>query len=337
MARILVHTVSQNRTERHSVSLFTSVGYNNYMITTLTGANDFARTHALNHMVATFVAEHGEFALERLDGEEASSDQMRASLESLPFLTPRKLVVLREPGKQKAFSENVSDILKATTDTTDVIIVEPKLDKRLTYYKTLKKETAFQEFPELDAKGLSAWAMQYAQEQGGSLSSRDASLLIDRIGVNQQMAQHELDKLLAYDNKITAQTIELLTDRLPQSTVFELLDAAFAGKQEQAMALYKEQRALKVEPQAILAMLAWQLHILAIVKAGAPRPVDDIAKAAKLNPFVVRKSQGLVRNLTMARLKQLVAELLELDTRFKRSPIDADDALQLFLLKLSSR
>lgn len=307
------------------------------MITTLTGANDFARTQALHNRVATFVAEHGEFALERLDGEETNAEQMRAALESLPFLTPTKLVVLREPSKQKTFTENISDILKATTETTDVIIVEPKLDKRQTYYKTLKKDTDFQDFPELDGNGLARWAIQYTKEQGGTLNPIDAKALIDRIGANQQMAQQELNKLLAYDAKITAQTIELLTERLPQSTVFELLDASFAGNQQRAMSLYKEQRALKVEPQAILAMLAWQLHILVVVKAGAPRPVDEIAKAAKLNPFVVRKSQGLVRKLTLTRLKQLVADLLELDTRLKRSAIDADEAMQLFLFKLSAK
>lgn len=306
------------------------------MITTLTGANDFARTQALRKRVDAFVAEHGEFALERLDGEEASAEQMRAALESLPFLTPAKLVVLREPSKQKSFTENISDILKATTETTDVLIVEPKLDKRQTYYKTLKKDTDFQDFPELDGNGLARWAVQYAKERGGSLSSQDAKTLIDRIGINQQMAQQELEKLLAYDAKIAVQTIELLTERLPQSTVFELLDAAFAGNQQRAMSLYKEQRALKVEPQAILAMLAWQLHILVVVKAGSPRSVDEIAKAAKLNPFVVRKSQGLVRKLTLTHLKQLVADLLELDTRLKRSSIDADEAMQLFLFKLSA-
>lgn len=307
------------------------------MITTLTGANDFARMQVLHERVTAFIAEHGEYALERLDGEETSAEQMRAALESLPFLTPKKLVVLREPSKQKPFTENISDILKATTETTDVIIVEPKLDKRQTYYKTLKKDTDFQDFPELDGNGLAKWAVQYVKEQGGSLSLPDAKMLVDRLGPNQQMMQQELNKLLAYDASITAQTIELLTERLPQSTVFELLDAAFAGNQHKAMSLYKEQRALKVEPQAILAMLAWQLHILVVVKAGAPRLTDEIAKATKLNPFVVRKSQGLVRNLTLSRLKQLVADLLELDTRLKRSSIDADEAMQLFLFKLSSK
>lgn len=306
------------------------------MIYTLSGANSFALKAELDKLVRAFVQEHGEFALERLDGEEASIDAMRASIESLPFLTPRKLVVLREPSRQKAFTEAISDILAAVSDSTDLIIFEPKLDKRLSYYKTLKKETDFRDFPELDANGLAQWATMYVQERKGKLSPAQARMLVDRNGPNQQMLQNELDKLLAFDLNITQASVEALVDRLPQSTVFELLDAAFAGKAKRAMQLYYEQRALKVEPQAIIAMLAWQLHILVVVKAAGNKPAPDVAKAAKLNPFVARKSQGLVKTVPMSRLKQLVHELLQLDIRLKRTSIDADDAVQLYLLKLAS-
>jgi DNA polymerase III subunit delta len=306
------------------------------MIITLTGANDFLRTRQLAELVRDFVAEHTDMGLERLDGEEASVDRMRESLQSLPFLTARKMVVLREPGKQKAFADAIDDILQELPETTDTIIVEPKLDKRLSYYKTLKKQTDFRESSPLDASGLSQWALGYAKEQGGSLSSADARLLVDRVGANQQSLQQELDKLLMYEPKITRASIELLTERLPQSTVFELLDAAFAGNTARAMALYREQRALKVEPQAILAMLAWQLHVLAVIKSGTPRAADDIARVAKLNPYVVRKSQGLVRSLSLLRLKQLIHDLLELDIRLKRVAIDADEAMQLYLLNLGT-
>src|ERR1700742_2933571 len=100
------------------------------MVVTLTGTNDFARQTALSKLVNDFIAEHTDMAVERLDGEEATADRMRESAASLPFLTPRKLVVLREPGKQKAFAEHIGDVLKDVADTTDLVLVEPKLDKR---------------------------------------------------------------------------------------------------------------------------------------------------------------------------------------------------------------
>jgi DNA polymerase-3 subunit delta len=307
------------------------------MITTLTGANDFLRKRELGKLVRGFVAEHGDLALERLDGEEASAARMRDALQSLPFLSPRKMVVLYTPGKQKAWADHIGDTLKDVPETTDVIIVEPKLDKRLSYYKTLKKETDFREFGELDAGGLAQWAAAYAKEQGGTLSAADARLLIDRVGPNQQLLASEIDKLLAYNPAVTRQSIELLTDPMPQSTVFELLDAAFSGNTKRALELYQEQRALKVEPQAIIAMLAWQLHVLATVKSAGSRATDDIAKTAKLNPYVVRKTQNLARNLALEQIKQMVANLLKIDRQLKTTPTNPDEALQLYLLKLANR
>lgn len=293
------------------------------------------RKAELKKLVAGFVAAHTDMAVERFDGDESDPVAMRGSVTSLPFLTERKLVVLNEPGKQKIFAENIDEILKEVADTTDLVIIEPKLDKRLSYYKTLKKATDFREFSEMDANGLARWAVDYAKGQGGSLSPSDARLLIDRIGPNQQLLSSELGKLLAYDPNITKTSIELLTEKAPEGTVFELLDAAFSGNTKHAMDMYKEQRALKVEPQAIIAMLAWQLHVLALVKTADGRSADDIARQAKINPFVVRKTQGLARNLTLPRLREMIRELLELDIRLKTVTIDADEALQLYLIKLS--
>ncbi len=304
------------------------------MVVTITGTNDHLRRDALAALMAAFEAEHGAMAIERLDGEESTADRMRESILSLPFLSPRKLVVLREPGKQKGFSDTLADLLSGMPETTDLIIYEPKLDKRATYFKTLKKSTDYKEFGELDATSVAAWAVAYAKGQGGSLGLSDARTIIDRLGPSQQLLKSELDKVLAYNTVVTKQSIDLLVDPLPQSTVFELLDAAFQGNADRTFTLYQEQRALKVEPQAIIAMLAWQLHILAIVKAGEKHGPDTIAKETKLNPFVVRKSLGLARRLSFSRTKELIRKLLILDIQLKSTSIDADEALRLYLLEL---
>jgi DNA polymerase III delta subunit len=99
--------------------------------------------------------------------------------------------------------------------------------------------------------------------------------------------------------------------------------------------LYAEQRALKVEPAQIVAMLAWQLNILAIVKAAGSRGPEAVAKEAKLNPFVVQRSQSIARNLSLAQLKKLVSDLLKIDVATKRTNIDPDEALQHYLLAVA--
>lgn len=281
------------------------------------------------------MAEHGDMALERIDGEEAEYARMREAVQSLPFLVPRKLVVLRTPGANKEFAEKFEEFTGDVAETNDVVIVEPKLDKRLAYYKALKKLTEFKEFPVLDANGLVRFLVDYAKGQGSTISSSDARLLIDRVGLNQATLQHELDKLLDYDKKVSRESIELLTERTPQSTIFELLEAAFSGNGTRAMQLYREQRALKVEPQQILALVIWQLYVLALIKTARDRSADDIAREAKISPYVVRKSQNLARRMSMPQLKEYIRELREFDVRLKSEGVDADEVMQFYLLNLA--
>lgn len=304
------------------------------MTTILSGTNDFLRSRTLAQLVGEFVAQNGDLALEKLDGEDATTNQMLGALQSLPFLAPAKMVVLNRPGAQKNWAENIADILKQIPETTQAVIIEPKLDKRLGYYKTLKKQAGFKEFSDADAANLPRWASDYAKEQGAELTTADARILVDRVGADQQLLASEIEKLATYSAQINKEAIELLVEPMPRSTVFELLEAAFAGKTARALELYKEQRALKVEPQAIIAMLAWQLHVLAVIAVGDGQSADTIAKIAKLNPFVVRKSQNLARNLGLERIKTLVNDLLEVDLKSKSTNINADEALQLYLITI---
>ncbi len=306
------------------------------MVVTLSGENSFGLQRELRHIVDAFVAEHGDLALERLDGQEAETARTNEALTSLPFLSARKMVVLRAPGSNKQFAEQAEQLLGSLPETTDVIIVEPKLDKRLSYYKYLKSKTEFREFPELDQGGLANWLAAAAKDKHGSLAAADARYLVERVGQNQQLLASELEKLLLYNPKISRQSIDVLTDASPQSTIFQLLEAAFAGNTKRALALYAEQRALKIEPAQIVAMLAWQLHILAIIKTAAGRSTDQVAREAKINPYVLGKSQSVARSLSLAELKKLVSNLLAIDLKSKRASIDADEALQHYLLQLAS-
>lgn len=306
------------------------------MITTLTGANSFGWQAALGQQVDVFLKEHGDLALERLDGQEVSYERLHEALTSLPFLASKKLVVLRAPSTNKKFAEEIEHIVSEIPETTDVILVEPKLDKRLSYYKFLKKKTDFHEFPELDVNGLAQWLSDSAKIQNGSLGTADARYLVERVGASQQLLANELEKLLIYNPQITRQTIDLLTEPTPQSTIFQLLEAAFNGQRKQLLDLYKEQRALKVEPPQIIAMLAWQLHILAIIKTAGEKGAQTIASDARINPFVVQKSQAIARNLSLSELKKLISDLLKIDIASKRTSINTDEALQHYLLSLAA-
>lgn len=305
------------------------------MITTLTGSNIFAINQTAKMRVNDFVKNYGDLALEKLEGDETDLNKIRESLESLPFLSAKKMVVLKEPGVKKEFAESIEDLLSDLPDTTELIIAEPKIDKRTVYYKFLKNKTDFQEYNELAELELLRWIQKYASGLGGSISSADARYLLDRVGSDQYLLANEVAKLATYKDQINKESIDFLTSKAPKSTVFELLDASFSGNKKLLMQIYDEQRALRVEPQQILAMLAWQLNILAIL-ASAPAKSDmQIAKEAKLNPFVVQKSRRLMSRLGLEQIKELVSKLVQLDRESKTSSIDTDNALKAYLIAIS--
>lgn len=304
------------------------------MVTVLTGSNVFMLSQELKKLVNTFVAEHGDLALERLDGEEVSLDYIVDAVRSLPFLASHKLVVVRGLSAHKEAVDRLGELLSASEDSTDLIIYEPSIDKRSALFKRLKSLKGFKEFGELDEGALGRWLVETAKAEQASLSPVDASFLVQRIGANQQNLALELDKLITYDPAITRQTIELLTEPTPQSKIFDLLDAAFAGNTKRAIELYEDQRAQKVEPQQILAMLAWQLHVMAILAAAGTRSPEQVASDAKLSPFVVRKSRNLVKNLGLGEVKRLIHDALEIDIRSKNSALDLDEALKHYILAI---
>jgi DNA polymerase III delta subunit len=304
------------------------------MMTVLTGDNDYLRQAEYQRLITTFTEQHTSLAVERFDVGQLGIAEVLQLVSSQPFLTSRRLLILENITLNKSLTEHIDQLITAVADTTDVLINVPKFDKRLTLYKQLKKQTDFKEFTHLNEQALTTWLQTEATAVGGDLSASTALYLIQKVGDNQMMLFQELHKLLLYDAKVSRQSIDLLSEAMPQSSIFDLLDAAFKGDKRRTMHLYQDQRRQQVEPQAILAMLSWQIHVLAVITFNPKLSSDDIAKRAKISPFVVRKTQQLARELSPTRVKQLIATALALDVRLKTQTVDADDAVQHFLLSI---
>lgn len=304
------------------------------MVTVLTGDNTLAIKKRLDELVEKFVKQHGELAVERLDGEEAEAQMIFEAAQSLAFLTPKKLLIIRGLSENKAAAENIEQIISSVPESTDLVLHEPVLDKRSSYYKFLKKQPGFEEHAKPGANELPKWLVGQAKNEGGEISLTDAAYLVQKVGPEPLALASELTKLITYDLKISRESIDLLVEANPQSRIFDLLDAAFTGSHGRTLELYEDQRQQRVEPQAILAMIAWQLQALAVVKMAGERSPAEIAKQSGLNPFVISKSRVLARQISPDQLKKLVGEALDIDYRSKTSAVDLDEALKNYLISL---
>lgn len=306
------------------------------MITAIAGPNIYMARRKLAELTKKFVETNGQLALERFDGEELEAQTLIDAVQAVPFLANQKMVLVRELGTNKALAEQAEKIISSTAQTTELILYEPSIDKRTAYYKLLQKSPNVNllEHADLDQTGLAKWLVSEAINESGEISHADAVYLIERIGQDQMMLASELNKLIIFAPKVTRQSINLLTEQTPQSKIFELLDAAFAGHKKKALELYADQRAQKVEPQQILAMLAWQLHVIALIKTGEGKTPAQIASLAGINPYVAQKSARLSQNISLPKLKELVNELSEIDVKGKSLSYNSDLALQNYILNM---
>jgi DNA polymerase-3 subunit delta len=304
------------------------------MITTLTGSNQYMVDEDLHKQLSDYEKEYGDFAVEKIDGQEAEYSLIEGSINNLPFLSPKKLIILKYPSSNKDFIKNARNLLEDIPDSNELIILETSLDKRTDYYKFLKKQTDYREYAQLSENEIIKWLTSLATAKGGEIKSQDARYLVEVAGLDQVKLVNEMTKLITNDPVVTRQAIDYLVEPIPQSTIFQLIDASFKGNNKELLNIYEDQRKQKVEPQQIIAMLAWQLHILAIIKSSNKSP-GEIAKLAKINPFVVNKSYSLAKSVSQTRLRQIINDVSEVDIKLKNQSIDTDSVMKYLLLSIN--
>src|SRR4051794_35346018 len=107
------------------------------MIVSIAGTNSYLMRHRLDELRQAFIKEHGEFAVERIDAEDVDAQAIIDAIQSLPFLSARKMVIVRSLGSNKVAAEQIEQIINAAEDSTELVMYEPVTDKRTAYYKTL--------------------------------------------------------------------------------------------------------------------------------------------------------------------------------------------------------
>jgi DNA polymerase-3 subunit delta len=301
------------------------------VVETFIGKNSFMIGDAVKRRTSDFLKNHDAYGLERFDAEDASAGTIIDALQQLPFLSPKKLIIVNNPSANKELADLVPELIDRIPTDNDVLFVDPRIDKRTTLFTFLKKQTALTDFAELDNNALSQWLVSRAKELGFSLDRATALHLIQRVGSNQLQLDQEIKKLGLYNQTITKETVELLTEPTPQSKIFDLLDAFLSSSPKRTIELYRDQRAQRVEPVYILSMLVWQLYNVALAVHANPRTEQTLVSSG-MSPYTARNVLRLSASVSKQAIRRIVNDLVEVDRRIKTSA-DADHALELFLLK----
>lgn len=314
----------------------------------LYGNDEFAISRRLKDFEGEFTdPASGNMNMARLDARTMSADDLNNAVNAMPFLAPKRLVILANPSgkftkpdqrkKFTEFNENVPDTAVLVIHET----VEPRDINKHWLVKWAEKNSQVvksQAYMLPRQWEMAGWIVNETKRQDGVIEPQAAAKLAEMVGVNTRQAGQEIAKLLAYVNwerQVQVQDVEAVSIVTAQESVFDFVDALAKGDVKSAQRLLH--RLLENEDAfSLWGMVIRQFRLLLqareVLDAGGG--VDQVTKTLGVHPFVAEKTTGQARTFTIPVLEGIYHQLLEIDEGVKTGQFSLELALDVLVMEL---
>jgi DNA polymerase-3 subunit delta len=252
------------------------------------------------------------------------------------------------PGKGKpakkgkvAEEENAIAVLLGR-NFSDIILIfsVPQVDKRRKIVKMIEKGGRLIEFPLLKGAALLKWLNARLAQENLQIEDDAALELVERTGENLTLLDSEIQKIKTYqrgEKNVSEALIRNLVPGSSQGNIFQLTDAIGRKNMEEAVKHLAGIKAQGEHPLIILAMVARQFRMLFQLCLLENKNLSrrEIIAALKVQPFLLNKLQDQVKNYTLHSLARIISFLKETDVAIKGGQLEAGDALEQMVLKLT--
>jgi DNA polymerase-3 subunit delta len=134
---------------------------------------------------------------------------------------------------------------------------------------------------------------------------------------------------------ITPSDVQLFTEEKVDDNIFTLVDAIVSRQTKHVYTMMQEQYRQGNDAGYLFAMIIRQFRILLQLRdlydRGENLQSASLAKELGLHPFVIKKSLPMVKRYPLAELKQIHAQLLDIDIKTKTGQGDQSMLLDLFV------
>jgi DNA polymerase-3 subunit delta len=288
------------------------------------GDDRYSLNQKLKFWQDEFIKKYGENALEIVYGEKLDTSDFATNLETLPFLSEKRLVVVKnflDLGKEDE-QKKVASAIENTPDFCLLIFQENEVPKKTNpIYKKIAKIGTLQEFKVLSPSEITKWIVDKAKKENLKISFFTANYLTQQCGPELWSISNELEKLALFaDNKeITKEMIDTLCIPSLTSSIFKLTDEVAQKNVKASLKTFGILKDSGEELNGIFFMLVRHFRILTqvqeLVSKGENAP--EITKKLKQHPFVIQKTSVQARNFDQKKLITIYEEMLDIDTKVK--------------------
>lgn len=315
------------------------------------GEESYLAEQLMNKFVlALLTPETRDFNMDILDGREKPLADIVNHALTLPFMSEKRLVIVREPSflltkkageaTEAEGEEVLLNYLENPEPATCLIfITSGSVDKRKKAFKLIEKKGQVVDFTPLKGPELNQWIVDYLKKEGVTIAREALQTLLLSVGNKLRALTTEMDKLIIYKGRggeITLEDIEVMVAKSGETNVFKLVDSVAEKRYKGAMAVTQELLFTGETPLKIQALLARQFRIIWQVKLlnSQGYTEKDIANQLSIPHFLVPKAISQGRNFSDRDLAKAFKTLIDMEFDIKTGRMDPKLSLEVLIARL---
>ena len=279
-------------------------------------------------------------------------DELIAAAETLPFMSDRRFVEVRDSamlqtGKAKDYDEDsavkrLDSYLDQLPDTAVIVFYcHGKADGRKKLYQVLKKKAQIVSFDPLDDRELAQWIAATLKKNGKKISLAACQRLWFSAGRDLTLLNNEIGKLAAYAGdreEIAEADVNAICVQSTEYKVYDMADTLLSGQGAKALRMLEGLLRDGEERLMLLSLLGRQCRQLRYAKALAAAGCQpgEIASKLGIPPFVARKSLDTARAYTGKQLAEMAKLCLESEYLVKSGQLSDVGTLEKVMLQILS-
>ena len=326
------------------------------MLYVLYGPDSFSRTEKLTQIKKELDSDGSlSSGTAVFDARQATPQEVVAACETLPFLSPHRLVIVEgllqpaagAPARRRRRASAAEpelgpwqllvDRIDSFPPTTTLVILDGEV-RSSPLLDALREKGKLIAFPKLKGGSLTGWVLQRARSAGLKLDAPVPRLLVQLAGDDLWALASEIEKLDVYagGQPVGEQDVHSLVSPR-DSSIFALVDAVAEGKRTLALRLLHELLDQGKSTQHVFSMLQRQYRNLAIAREllDARQPAHRIGEAVAVKGFALEKLVEQASRLRLSRIRGAYRRLLDTDVSIKRGIYDELLALELLVQDLT--
>lgn len=318
------------------------------------GEEDYLKRHYRTELQRAVITDEAfaTFNHAVFDGQEMQIAALRDALYAPPMMSDYKLIEWRHADLDKMKESDRTALIKLLENGDDfpyaVLAITALSDgfdvgtekRRSRLYTKLSEVFDILVFDKSTDSQLMSWLKKHFDAEGLAVDAATLNAMIFRVGHSMQVLNEEVNKLAAYakangKSAVTVNDVNEICSSTAECDAFAISNAIIEKNVERAFLALTEMKQQRIEPQAVLAMLArtyGELVSISLLMDEGKR-AEDIAAITKFHPYRLKLYMNAAKKVGTRRLSDSLSELIRIDAESKAGGITGYKTVEMFITK----